>query len=1219
MPRRLKSLELHGYKTFANRTQFEFAERITVVVGPNGSGKSNIADSIRWVLGEQSYSLLRGKKTEDMIFSGSESRPRLGMASATIVFDNSDGWLPIDFGEVAITRRAYRDGENEYLINGQRVRLKDVTELLAQSGLAERTYTVIGQGLVDAALSLKAEERRRLFEEAAGIGLHRSRREEALKRLENTRRNLERVEDILFELQPRLSSLERQARKAREVEQVQADLRLHLRDWYGYHWHHAQRDLAAAQEATRQQESRLEQARQEQERLNKAVLALRQQIQARRAELMEISRALAELHNQRQTISRDLAVVEERLRSLREQLLQGQAEQRRLAEELTLAEERLQQTAAEESGLTAELAEAQQQAAAARQALQEHLQRQRQAEQSRQRLREQLGAVNARRGQLQARLVEREQQAVRMERLLQEAMQALQQAEEAGRLARERQEAMRLELRLAEEEHQRRQAAMSELRAQRQKLEQQREQAAQELATAQTQRSQLQAQLKVIDQAETSLSGYSGGARLLLQAARQKRLPGGLGALSSFLEAPPELEAALAAALGEFLEALVLEQDPDAALELLEKEGAGRGILLPVGLMRTEAAVKGVLKASDEVVGIAAELVQCPEELRPVVQALLGQVIIVRDRGAARRLQAQQPAGVRLVTLAGEVFHATGAIQAGRRSTRGEEASLLTRTRQRRETAAQLEQVEQLVQERQRRHQELEAEARDLLVSEQRALKELEVAAEHLTAKRTALEQARLAAEQAEEQRRFRQEQQQNLQQEISQAAEQTHRLMTEQQETELELQRLREAEVALREQQRAALAQGPTLDELQIQAAHWETRLAVAQRALQELERRRLERRTVQEQLQQAQSALVQRLAGLSSRQQELEGEKTRLRQEEEALVEKIQQLESQVQPEESALKDLERTLLEQEGAESAARQMLNSAEHLFAQARITLARRQEELEALKRRIEEDFGLVAFTYAAEVSGPTPLPLEGMVEQLPSLQQIPPELEETIKRLRAQLRRMGPINPEALEEYEEVRQRCEFLKTQVADLHRAEADVLQVIAELDTLMQREFRKTFQAVAAEFRQIFTRLFGGGSARLELTDPDDLNASGIEIEARLPGRRAQGLSLLSGGERSLAAAALVFALLKVSPTPFCVLDEVDAMLDEANVGRFVELLRELAESTQFLLITHNRNTVQAADIIYGVTMGRDSASQVLSLRLGPDTADQEQLDAFVESSQ
>ncbi len=248
MPARLKSFDLNGYKTFASRTEFQFADGITAIVGPNGSGKSNIADAIRWVLGEQSYGLLRGKKTEDMIFSGSEQRPRAGMAQATVIFDNGDGWLPIDFSEVAITRRAYRDGDNEYLLNGQRVRLKDVSELLAKSGLAERTYTIIGQGLVDAALALKAEERRRLFEEAAGIGLYRSRREESLRRLDSTKRNLERVQDILSELQPRLRSLERQARRVQEYDQIRVELQKSLKEWYGYHWHRAQAEFTEARQ-----------------------------------------------------------------------------------------------------------------------------------------------------------------------------------------------------------------------------------------------------------------------------------------------------------------------------------------------------------------------------------------------------------------------------------------------------------------------------------------------------------------------------------------------------------------------------------------------------------------------------------------------------------------------------------------------------------------------------------------------------------------------------------------------------------------------------------------------------------------------------------------------------------------------------------------------------------------------------------------------------------
>src|SRR5512135_885781 len=311
---RLKSLELHGYKTFASKINFEFPGKVTAIVGPNGSGKSNIADAIRWVLGEQSYSLLRGRKTEDMIFAGSEQRPRASMASATLIFDNSDGWLPIDFNEVAITRRAYRDGNNEYLVNGQRVRLKDVSELLAQSGLAERTYTIIGQGLVDAALALKAEERRRLFEEAAGIGLHRARREEALKRLETTGRNLERVQDILAELQPRLRSLERQAKRMQEYNQMKADLKRVLREWYGFHWHQAQAELVAAQLAARQHEEIFSKVQANQANLDQKITEYRRRINDFRDGLNRYHAELATLHQKREDLSRAQAVSSERMR-----------------------------------------------------------------------------------------------------------------------------------------------------------------------------------------------------------------------------------------------------------------------------------------------------------------------------------------------------------------------------------------------------------------------------------------------------------------------------------------------------------------------------------------------------------------------------------------------------------------------------------------------------------------------------------------------------------------------------------------------------------------------------------------------------------------------------------------------------------------------------------------------------------------------------------------
>jgi chromosome segregation protein len=331
------------------------------------------------------------------------------------------------------------------------------------------------------------------------------------------------------------------------------------------------------------------------------------------------------------------------------------------------------------------------------------------------------------------------------------------------------------------------------------------------------------------------------------------------------------------------------------------------------------------------------------------------------------------------------------------------------------------------------------------------------------------------------------------------------------------------------------------------------------------------------------------------------LDTNKSSLREREASLHTQIEELRVFIDPAESDLESAEQEESRLQEAEAHAQRTLANAERSLGQVQLEQLRKQEALDNLRDKITDDFGLVMFEYAQDVSGPVPLPFEGMVEELPVVTEVSPELEGQLAQHRTHLRRMGPINPEAKQEFDTESERYAFMKTQVEDLRKAEQDLRHVIAELDELTRQEFSKTFDAVDKQFRAMFTRLFGGGSARLALTDPDNLVETGIEIEARLPGRREQGLALLSGGERSLTAVALVFALLKVSPTPVCVMDEVDAMLDEANVGRFRDLLQELSRDTQFIVITHNRNTVQAADVIYGITMGRDSASQVISLRL------------------
>jgi chromosome segregation protein len=544
------------------------------------------------------------------------------------------------------------------------------------------------------------------------------------------------------------------------------------------------------------------------------------------------------------------------------------------------------------------------------------------------------------------------------------------------------------------------------------------------------------------------------------------------------------------------------------------------------------------------------------------------------------------------VTLRGEVFHASGPVVAG---LDGKPASL-SRPRQKKELDEKLREIVEQVAKVDERLAGVESELEGLRQVSRRLESELESARAAETAARNAYSRLLVGAEQAERQAAWQAEQcsvfqttSARLEELISHTDDELHAVSASLEASRQEVSRS------------AALIQDLTLDDFQAQLTYWNALVAATQRSSEEAVSRLQEQEDAQRRSAATLSAGRARLDALHASLQEIESGRHAQRSAEGEIGRQIDSLGEQVQPAEMGLEAAEDQQNELQLAEAEARQTLTLAEHTHAQARIGLGRAQEALDSLSQRIQDDFGLVAFDYVEEISGPTPLPLEGMVEQLPRLTELPPELEESLKQQRALLRRIGPVNLEAQAEFQEVKERFEFMTAQVADLEKAEADVRQVIAELDELMENELLRTFEAVAEEFSAIFTRLFGGGSARLKLTNPADLGNAGVDIEARLPGRRVQGLSLLSGGERSLTAAALIFALIKISPTPFCVLDEVDAMLDEANVGRFRELLRELSQNTQFIVVTHNRNTVQAADVIYGVTMGRDSSSQVIGLKL------------------
>ena len=1191
MPLRLKSLELQGYKTFASRVTFEFAGGITAIVGPNGSGKSNIADSLRWVLGEQSYTLLRGKKTEDMIFSGSESRARAGMAQATILFDNTDQWLPLDFSEVAMGRVAHRDGRNEYLINGQHVRLREMNELLAQAGLSERTYTILGQGLVDASLALKADERRRLFEEAAGVGLYRARREDALKRLDNTERNLERVLDIMSELEPRIRSLERQAKRAIDFSRAQADLKLILREWYGFHWHRAQRDLTDARESVRAQETRMNEARVIYEKAQAEYMAFRERLSGLRAHLNEWHRKAAELHTQRETLSRELAVLEERRRALTAQQANILSDQEGISNELHLARERYQEVEKDIARVQAEADEAKNQLTNAQNALQTRQSERSSIEEQINTLRLQIETFTQARAENNARLDE-------LKSRIESQNQKIEQTKNAIANAESQTEKAKVEFESAKKLKEEAQSALQEIeskaiakRNEVEQIENQRRSALESRTKQESDHSRLKAQLEVLEQSEQSLAGYAEGARYLLQSNLTSR-----GALSGVLDVPAELEIAIAAALGDTLDAVLLNEDEiENALNLLESDESSRAALLPVD--KTSEVFK-TSEVSENIFGIASELINAPDELKNAVRLMLGQTLIVRDRATAKNLVKDIPTHARIVTLRGEVFRGDGLIIAGKTAS----SSTLGRGRQKREYESSLGSLMAKLSE----SNNLVESLSNQLTEAQRELNQMEIDARESRIRLGELQEQEQQAG-LESEAMIRQLEWQKSQ--LNQLANEVQEFVSNQEKLGIALVEVENDSAKAQSDLKIVATKINELEagELQEQVSYWSTRAAVAEQNLIATQNKLNERGEEINRLDARRVEFSTRLQELDSSLSGLDVEKNQLREQETNLNVQLEEMRVQIEPAEKDLAMAEGEEKRLQDAEANSQRSFANAERMYGQVQLEQTRKNEALDNLRQKITDDFGLVMFEYAEDVSGPVPLPIEGMVEQLPVITEIAPEIEEQLTHHRAQIRRMGPINPDAKTEYDGEKERYEFMKTQVEDLRKAEADLKQVVAELDELTKQEFVKTFDAVDKQFRETFVRLFGGGSARLALTDPENLVETGIEIEARLPGRREQGLALLSGGERSLTAIALVFALLKVSPTPVCVMDEVDAMLDEANVGRFRDLLVDLSKDTQFIIITHNRNTVQAADVIYGVTMGRDSASQIISLRLDQVTDD------------
>jgi chromosome segregation protein len=1181
-PPRLTRLELHGFKSFANRTVFLFEPGITAVIGPNGSGKSNISDAVRWVLGEQSQSALRGKKTEDVIFAGGNGKAPSGMAEVTVTFDNATGWLPIDFSEVTVTRRAFRSGDNQYLINGRKVRLKDVAHLTAGLG---HSHVVVGQGMVDAALSQRAEDRRGLFEHAADLTGLRLKAAEAARGLAEAEANAARVADLLTELEPRLKTLERAARQAREWQGVHDRLRAVEQFHYARLLANVIARLDAAEAAAGSEDAVLATSRAEVERLSADLTIARNELaEARESLARHDARAQAATEQARRaTHERELAMERQSaLTKRREDMLDTRAslDEQAAGVQAQLADVAAELAAAEQAVTSArqQVAQLQSQTAAARKARDE-------AQQQAARLVRQIGDHDRNLAELARRraLIEQRRQtdaeereriavagrerAARIERLQAEQT-ALDEADvaDANRLES-------LKTSLAEQEKAIEAAAQVE-RAAREAV-----------ASIERALGQASARLDALRRIHESGAGLFNGVKETLRAAKAGKLTGVRGTIAELIEVPAEYETAIEVALGGHLQDLIVARwsDAEQAIAHLKRANAGRATFQPLDTVRANRQ-SAPNAHGPGVRGVAVDLIGFSVEIEAVVTALLGRILIVDDLPAARAALGRLPGGWSVVTIGGEIARSGGSVTGGAAV---RESGVLGRERDLRELPKEIARLEAERDAAQATQRQAAAEPRRL--TEQR--RELENERTGLLAARKSRQEQRarlaawirdVAAEQAASEKRLTA---------LDQIGAGAGNDLTALDAAVEAAQAERAKAAAAHEAIHAAIQR----DAESLQAVDHE--LSREQRDLAASEERlRAERRREASLLAQS-KALADELATRGERAAALDGELVALAAQRARLDEETTRLNAAREmvlterpPLEAAVKTGEKNVARLEKELDASRAAAMEAERRHGQAGLNLERIRGEAAGIRQRIADDLELTEPDRLLELDLAAP---EGVEE--------PAAAEREIAKLKDRLRRVGYAGEDVVAEHERESERHAFLRSQLDDVQGAAASLRKLLDDLHETMRARFEETFSKVSVVFTEMFTALFGGGVARLVLSAGEEGEIGGIDIVAQPPGKRLQSLALLSGGERALTAVALLFAILKVNPTPFCLLDEVDAALDEANVERFRERLQELAAETQAIVITHNRGTVEAADSLYGVSMRDDGVSQVLSLRI------------------
>ena len=1176
----LKALEIQGFKSFPDKTVLNFGEDITAIVGPNGSGKSNISDAIRWVMGEQNSRQLRGAKMEDVIFGGTEKRSQMGFAQVTLVIDNTEHIFPRDEVEVAVTRRYYRSGESEYYNNKQSVRLKDVNELFMDTGMGREGYSIIGQGKIDEILSVKSGERREVFEEAAGISKYRHRKEEAERKLERTQENLVRIHDKIAELELQVEPLRQQAEVAKKYLVLRDELRvLEISVWL--------EQLQDLKTAKFKLQTDVETARADKERAEaelEAAYAAAEELseQARRNDLEaeelrgQLSRleaaggdhdsAIAVLrtsveHNNENIarVQREMADTENRAGDLRAQVGEQQERIGRIDEE----------TAALEGELEALLAKARELSDTAAGAA-------RTAESLRAEETLLLSAAADGKAELSALRSGLDQMAERRAHMETE----LSAAEEAQERNRQESRANRRLLDGAKEEAQ---AVGNIIQGHSLKMEGRKKRS----ADAEAEKLQLtmdaaalENRIRLLTEMEKEYEGFSNAVKLVMQAADKKTLRGIHGPVASLMKTKEAYTVALEIALGAGMQNIVVDREEDgkAAIGYLKQRGGGRATFLPMSAVRGDVLRENV-SGEYGFVGLAVDLIEYDKRYDSVFKSLLGRTVVVEDLDCGIAMARKYRNAFRIVTLDGQVMNRGGSMTGGSVS---RSAGVLSRANELERLNAQLGGMHSKLSEAKQR-------AEEALRELQKAQYELEVASAQQRRAEDQVLQYQGKQEHYDILSRTLKQSCEDLRSELAQLAQRMEQDEGRRAGIETAVAEKENAAAALRRQaQESQSGQGDLMEQTNALAAQISEKKAAQaalaaerdalQRSVADLGRLRLDMVTDRDQRQvlmdQFTAANRQAQQDIAAHQAQLDS----LRQQGADLREKL-----------SALSERKLQLEGQRDAKNRESRSCNDAVIATAQE---LSRVEQKLQS--NAMEESALLDKLWERYELSHSAALEQRVQLESVPKAVRRIAELNRAIKAL-------GTPNIGAIDEYERVNTRYTYLSEQRGDVEKAKEELLGVIEELTKQMTAIFAQQFKLLNESFQETFLELFGGGKAQLELEDEKDILNCGIEIRVQPPGKQLKTITLLSGGEKAFVAIALYFAILKVHPTPFCVMDEIEAALDESNVVRYARYMRRIAGKTQFIVITHRRGTMEEADVLYGVTMQERGVSRILTINM------------------